>query len=880
MSSEDKYLIDTSPQRPNAEDYLFLRAAAIDQITQLGSNLWTDYNIHDPGITILELLCYALTDLGYRTSFPVADLLTRDGDGAPAKDSAFYTAKEILTSHPVTVEDYRKYIIDAVPGVRNIWFDLLDDQDYSPAVYIDEKKSQLSFKSPYFGAAKLRLRGLYNARIELEETELLNTRNFKPFLASIVKGLPNGANGNYSVTQINDAYRMHVRKKLLEKRNLCEDFHDVVVVAGETVALCADIELTPQARPEEVYASVIRAVYHYISPPVPDYTIEELLEKGKTADQVFEGPAAIRGFIDLDELAQYNHREVIYVSDVINLLMDIDGVRAIREIHFDSYRLDAKTGDYTLLKVGEKYSLKLTDPANASFRFMLDYNLVPKKKLNKITFHKGAIYFPAHFVTPPPLSSLVPIPGKITGFTDDLPYPDGTNRSVSDYYSVQDDFPKAYMTGREGVPDSATPRRKAQRLQLKGFLLFFDQLLADYLAQLNSVKDLLSWRDSSSAPTYVYKALSDREINDFQKIFGSYDPYQDIVETAETRSDRRNRFLDHLLGRFSERFADFSIFKFSQAGSGISYDILSDEEKINGKIAFLKDYPQLSSDRSHAVNYLEPPSPDNTAVIEKRISRILGIENPQKQLAIPVTDSQGNIVITGQDIYNFCDNRLEPFEKTFGFHIVEHILLRPLETDPKQSLLQMCSNGILPDPLNDCIFYDTYSMRLTVLVPGWLGISGRMDFRKYIEQQFRMEAPAHAGVKICWVGPKQMYLFEQAYSAYLSALRAYKLAVKPAKPFKDKYIKTLGDLIGILSVLKNIYPPSQLDSCDSMEFDASGNLKGSPVILDNSALAGSEDFIFQPCTEGKNVPVQETAANALPAVKINVRKTNKKGNKK
>ena len=247
MSSEDKYLIDTSPQRPNAEDYLFLRAAAIDQITQLGSNLWTDYNIHDPGITILELLCYALTDLGYRTSFPVADLLTRDGDGAPAKDSAFYTAKEILTSHPVTVEDYRKYIIDAVPGVRNIWFDLLDDQDYSPAVYIDEKKSQLSFKSPYFGAAKLRLRGLYNARIELEETELLNTRNFKPFLASIVKGLPNGANGNYSVTQINDAYRMHVRKKLLENRNLCEDFHDVVVVAGETVALCAEFLLYPTA---------------------------------------------------------------------------------------------------------------------------------------------------------------------------------------------------------------------------------------------------------------------------------------------------------------------------------------------------------------------------------------------------------------------------------------------------------------------------------------------------------------------------------------------------------------------------------------------------------------------------------------------------------
>ena len=30
---------------------------------------WTDYNYHDPGITLLEQICYAITDLGYKSNF-------------------------------------------------------------------------------------------------------------------------------------------------------------------------------------------------------------------------------------------------------------------------------------------------------------------------------------------------------------------------------------------------------------------------------------------------------------------------------------------------------------------------------------------------------------------------------------------------------------------------------------------------------------------------------------------------------------------------------------------------------------------------------------------------------------------------------------------
>ena len=46
-------------------DYKFLRQKGQEYIEKLAGNIWTDYNEHDPGITILEMLSYAITDLGH-----------------------------------------------------------------------------------------------------------------------------------------------------------------------------------------------------------------------------------------------------------------------------------------------------------------------------------------------------------------------------------------------------------------------------------------------------------------------------------------------------------------------------------------------------------------------------------------------------------------------------------------------------------------------------------------------------------------------------------------------------------------------------------------------------------------------------------------------
>ena len=117
--------IDRDNKLPHSQDYGFLSREAISLIQSLSGDIWTDYNTHDPGITLLEAICYALTDLGYRTSFDIQDLMAPEKSTPADFEKVFYTARQILPSNPLTLLDYRKLIIDT-EGVRNAWIEKSD----------------------------------------------------------------------------------------------------------------------------------------------------------------------------------------------------------------------------------------------------------------------------------------------------------------------------------------------------------------------------------------------------------------------------------------------------------------------------------------------------------------------------------------------------------------------------------------------------------------------------------------------------------------------------------------------------------------------------------------------------------------------------------
>src|SRR4051812_45866641 len=104
--------ISRTPPDFKSMQYDFLRQEGLNRIQELAGKIWTDYNLSDPGISIMEVLSYVITDLGYRTSYPIKDILAQDPDALPTDIKNFYTARQIMPMNPVTFNDYRKLLID------------------------------------------------------------------------------------------------------------------------------------------------------------------------------------------------------------------------------------------------------------------------------------------------------------------------------------------------------------------------------------------------------------------------------------------------------------------------------------------------------------------------------------------------------------------------------------------------------------------------------------------------------------------------------------------------------------------------------------------------------------------------------------------------
>src|SRR5262245_60341394 len=90
-------------------NYSALRESGMEWIRLWAKTSWTDHNIHDPGITMLEAFSYAMTELGLRLDLDVADLL-RSGESHAAPQ--LEPAHRVLPVGPVNAADLRRVLLD------------------------------------------------------------------------------------------------------------------------------------------------------------------------------------------------------------------------------------------------------------------------------------------------------------------------------------------------------------------------------------------------------------------------------------------------------------------------------------------------------------------------------------------------------------------------------------------------------------------------------------------------------------------------------------------------------------------------------------------------------------------------------------------------
>lgn len=142
--------------------YTRLQQQMLDTVQRLSGEVWTDYNPHDPGVTLGEAANYALTEFDYKLGFPLVDYLA-DGKSAfdPARFGLFPSA-EVSATSVVTADDYCRLFLQNIPGIINL------QMDFKPAT----NGYSISFvKMPFYDDEKVakKIETLYQEHRNLSE---------------------------------------------------------------------------------------------------------------------------------------------------------------------------------------------------------------------------------------------------------------------------------------------------------------------------------------------------------------------------------------------------------------------------------------------------------------------------------------------------------------------------------------------------------------------------------------------------------------------------------------------------------------------------------------------------------------------------------------
>ena len=609
--SESKF-IEKHLDIPKGMDYDFLKEEGLRKIQQLAGENWTDFNVHDPGVTMLEQLAYALSELGYRTQIDFKDLYASQQN--KTGNNTFYTAGQILPTNPVTINDIRKQLIDEVPGIQNVWI--------YPLNSFTRRKN---------------IQGLYLVFVELQ------------------------SRATHSADQI----KTRIRQRLNHSHNIGETFEEVIILKQKEIFVEMNIELEKDALPERVHAEVIFRLKQLISNPLRYYSLNQMMDMGYSVEKIFDGPPLHNGFILNSDLKEKS--SIFFNSQLVNHLREIEGIKTIRSLnlldehispsgaveyknYFDDLA-NVERGEIAMIpwdSVGVLASKMQNDASNGRFFNYTSDGVkinIYQKEVDRILKELDA--------------SVKKKTSQNLNQNNDFDRPLGKRLTLNNYRSIQHEFPTIYGLRENAISENTAPQRKAEIYQLKGFLLFFEQIISNYLAQLSRFNELYSL-DKSVASSYftqvpwdiprIYELIGKSEKANSQKEQKKYveQSVYEIMRNIDNFYERRSKFLAHLLVRFGDdsHNHNFARFNYYHSKEGHLKNLL------NQQIDILANYPELSKDKARSFNHTLPFWKEegddnfemNLSVLEQRIRIMLGLTlEPTKigEFALPKVQFKG-----------------------------------------------------------------------------------------------------------------------------------------------------------------------------------------------------------------------------------------------
>lgn len=783
---------------PDGMDFDALRKKGIALLQELSGENWTDYNEHDPGVTILEQLCYGLTELAYRSEFAPQDYLAGPFGKINFERHALHAASEIFPSQVLTQDDYRKILYDSIAEIEDVWV----------------SHAKLAGESG---------QGLYTIVVKISSSLLTDLS------AQDTQELERGVCEK-------------IRKVFLAHRNLCEDIHDVCMVKSEPVFLSGDIQIEGLRDPAVIFADIFSRCEQQIITGFHLQRYEDAVAHGMTLEQLFSGPKMVHGYMSHAESAEPG--APITVAKLIALIHEVDGVE-----HVDRLGLCDSNGQAVSGFASENTVLRLQFPSTPQQNLFLRLRFssgtisssAAQRSRNSLSQMEKAqiVMDDAHMELKKRRFEVNAIRNNIQSLEQILPVPIGVQRSLADYHSIQHQFPAIYGINRYGMPASSPEKSRLSAHQLKAYLYLSEQLMANYLQNLQEIPRIFSVDDL--AQSYFTQALNDDALPDIENLYmqplaQTGNLLSDIVAKFDKLEERRNCVIDVMLAMYGEEFPQKSLRRFNyyedrhEVGPWL----------INNKLDFLKQIVRLSRDRAQGYNYQEPAwNTDNTAGLHKKISILLGLKTqpacrsfcyaldayklkliPDEQAreddyvhaglrllatrggkdgSMTLQNMPASLLSKGVHPENYSldaggkgsvlnfqvhsksskialsthaqESAAKHYAKQLrlsirqlnvdceGFHLVEHVLLRQRASDSRQEQATMAE--------------DFHAFRISVVFPAWTARFCDREFRMLAQETICRNLPAHVFPEFLWLDYLPMYDFEQRYRGWLVQMQKY-----------------------------------------------------------------------------------------------------------
>lgn len=393
------------------------RAEIFNLLKNISGNQWSYYSLHDFGVQLLENFFYKIEDLKIRSDSSILQIL-KYNELLPQNFS------ESIFINPINILPSNKAL-----SKKDLW-----------KIVVDKK-------------------GIKNCKI---------------FLANEMDS--NSIRGGYVVYLLQHNHLAYdkfstkilreVSDKLTSKRALCEDFFEVKFLKKKKLRINLTISLEKYLSSNDLSMTIAQSIQNfqeYLTPSAKFHSMDDLIyKKNCSLSEILEGPILENGFIDNEEMNDRAIKNKIHISECIQKLCGTENHINILSIEF--YGEDKKKFDTEIICDFDEYLFLDIKHSLIKILYKGTQIEVNQDQIESIYANISMKNF---------VSNNTSMNNKIE-ITDLIDFDD-----LTIYESIQFMFP--YFLGLSSEKLLKKKNNSVSIKQLKGYLLFFDQILCNYI---------------------------------------------------------------------------------------------------------------------------------------------------------------------------------------------------------------------------------------------------------------------------------------------------------------------------------------------------------------------------------------------------------------